>query len=104
MPTLDELKEIIKRLGQNTAGYHTMLENFIGGYGESNVRDALLSLGVDLASIQAELVVLKAEGENLVNNVTKAIDKDELITSYADRIDLAVPKLTLVRRSWNLGI
>lgn len=101
--TLNELKDRVKRTGQNVLGYWNQINDFIDGYGGANVRDALLSLGVNVAEIQADLANLDTEAKHLWQNIKDAQTKAALIP-FADRIDANIPKLTLVRRSWCLGI
>ena len=101
--TLDELKETVKRMGQNVLGYWNMIDAFKNKYGGANLRDALLSLGVDVTAIQADLANFDVEAKHLWQNIKDAQTKEELIP-FADRIDANIPKLILVRRSWCLGL
>lgn len=101
--TLDELKNTVKRTGQNVLGYWNQIDAFITKFGAANARDALLSLGVDVTAIQADLVNLDTEAKHLWQNIKNAQTKAELLP-FADRIDANVPKLVLVRRSWCLGL
>lgn len=101
--TLEELKNQVKRTGQNVLGYWNMINDFIDGYGGANVRDALLSLGINVAEIQDDLANLDTEAKHLWQNIKDAQTKAELIP-FADRIDANIPKLTLVRRSWCLRL
>jgi len=101
--TLDELKEKAKRTGQNVLNYWDMIEEFKDGYGAANVRDALLSLGIDAVAINNDLANLDTEAKHLWQNIKNAQTKEQLIP-FADRIDANIPKLILVRRSWCLGL
>jgi len=60
-------------------------------------------LGVNVAEIQSDLANLDTEAKHLWQNIKDAQTKAELIP-LADRIDANIPKLTLVRRSWCLGL
>lgn len=101
--TLDELKESVKRTGQNVLGYWNMLTNFKNKYGGANLANALASLGIDALAIQSDLNNFDTEAKYLWQNIKSAQTKAELIP-FADRIDLNIPKLVLVRRSWCLGL
>ena len=101
--TLDELKNEVKQTGQNILGYWNMIDSFVTKFGAANVRDALLSLGIDAVAIQADLANFDTEAKHLWQNIKNAQTKAELIP-FADRIDANVPKLVLVRRCWNLGL
>ena len=101
--TLEELKETVKRMGQNVLGYWNMIDAFKNKYGGANLRDALLSLGVDVTAVQTDLANFDVEARHLWQNIKDAQTKEELIP-FADRIDANIPKLILVRRSWCLGL
>lgn len=101
--TLEELKEAVKRTGQNVLGYWNMIDSFKTKYGSEIVRDALMSLGIDAIAINNDLANLDTEARNLWQNIKDAQTKAELIP-FADRIDANIPKLILVRRSWCLGL
>jgi hypothetical protein len=101
--TLEELKETVKRTGQNILGYWNMIDTFKNKFGAANVRDALLSLGIDAVAINNDLANFDTEAKHLWQNIQAAKTKEELIP-FADRIDANVPKLVLVRRSWGLGL
>lgn len=99
--TLEEIKENVKRIGQNVLGYWNMINGFKDKYGGINLKNAMLSLGVDVVDIQNDLASFDIEAKYLWQNIQNAQTKVELIP-FADRIDTNVPKLTLVRRSWCL--
>lgn len=101
--TLEELKERGKRAGQNVLGYRNTINQFISRYGANNVRTALTSIGIDIADIQNDVAKMEAEARNLNNFIENAQSKAELL-SFAESIDNNIPKLTLVRRSWCLGV
>ena len=101
--TLDELKQAVKRTGQNVLGYWNMIDEFKSKYGAVNVRDALLSLGIDAIAINNDLANFDTEAKHLWQNISAATTKAELIP-FADRIDANISKLVLVRRSWCLGL
>ncbi|UCE05510.1 MAG: hypothetical protein JSW07_18160 [bacterium] len=99
--TLDEIKATITRLGKSVLGYWNMLASFKLGYGELDMDKALKALGVNANDIVADISTFKTEAQYLSQNIGNVINKTELIP-YADRLDANVPKLRLVRRSWNL--
>ena len=102
-PTFDELRDDGKRAAQNVLGYWQMISEFINGYGAQNVQKALTSLGINLGSYQSDLALLQAEAQYLNNSISGAQSKADLIV-FADRLDLNVPKIVLVRRTWCLGL
>jgi len=101
--TLDELKENVKRTGQNVLGYRNMLQSFIASYGGKNIREALLSFNVNYDDILADITAMENEARNLGNNIQGCKGKADL-APFADSIDANIPKLVLVRRSWCLGL
>ena len=101
--TLEELKENVKRTGQNMIGYWNTITAFKNKYGGAKLKTALESMGVDVLAIQADLANLDTEARHVWQNIQAAQTKAELLP-FADRIDANVPKLILVRRSWSLEI
>ena len=101
--TLDELKQAVKRIGQNVLGYWNMLNDFKTKYGGANLVTALSSLGIDAVAINNDLANFDTEAKHLWQNINNAQTKEELIP-FADRIDANIPKLVLIRRSWCLGL
>ena len=101
--TLQELKDAVKRTGQNVLNYWDMLDTFKAKYGGANIANALSALGVDAAAINNDLANFDTEARHLWQNIKDAQTKEELIP-FADRIDANIPKLILVRRSWCLGL
>lgn len=101
--TLEELKQIGKRTGQNILGYRNMLQSFITKYGRASIKSALLSLRIDYLSILDDITKMEAEARNLNNNIEATADKQDLLL-FADSIDTNIPKLVLIRRSWCIGV
>jgi len=101
--TLEELKAAGKRAGQNVLGYRNTINQFITRYGAANVRDALLGMDIDVATIQSDVAAMETQARNL-NNYIDAVQSKAKLVPFAESIDTSIPKLILVRRSWCLGL
>lgn len=101
--TLEEIKQEVKRIGQNAIGYWNMMRTFVDLYGAQKTKTALQSLGMNVIEFQADLESIRTEAAHIRDTVINATTKADLLP-YADHVDANVPKLVLVRRSWCLGL
>lgn len=101
--TLDDLKDASQRCCQNIAGYQNMIDEFLNRVDRKVVEDALLVLGISLSDIEADMANMATECDYLTANVKNVKSKAELVP-IAEHINTNIPKLTLVRRSWCLGL
>lgn len=101
--TLDELKQSAKRLFQNALSYRVMLDGFLVKANRTLVENGLLALGVNLVEMEADITNMRAACDTVIPQIT-AVDNKKQLEDVATYIDGAVPKLTLIRRSWSLGV
>ncbi len=92
--TIPEKIDRAKRAGLNIQGYHQTISDFIQNYGEKNVEDALMTVGVSYVDIRTDIAAMKAEADKLT--VLKGDESTLELTSAS--IDANIPKLPLVRR------
>lgn len=103
-PLLDNFNAIKTQIEdhiQNANIYYNALVDFINKVGTANVREALLTWDVDAAALKSEIDTMKAEGSHVWSELPTCNDFPDLIP-LADRLDVNVPKLILLRRRWNL--
>ena len=102
-PSIDELKDILARAGQNVLGYRNEIDVFIEVYGATETEEALTACGFDCAGIMAEVSDMASEADRLKREVGK-VEEEAGFAAIADHIDSNIPKLPLVRRPWSLGV
>jgi len=101
--TFDELKTIFKRAGQNAMSYYNMLDNFLLVADMALVRNGLEAIGLDPIQLKSEFNAMRDVATYCIGSLPSINTKEELdvLGTY---IDENCPKLTLVRRSWCLGL
>jgi len=99
--TLEELKEQTTRNLIDAHGYWIMINNFLTKIDDQYLLDACQGAGIDAIQTKSELNDMKAHGIQARSDILAATTKTELAAAGQYLHD-NVPKLILVRRSWNL--
>ena len=101
--TFDELKDNSVRACQNIGGYFTQNKSFLDKVDLAMVSRGLTALGVDVNTLKNEMLAINGAKNYVKSALLSATTKADLII-IGQYIDVNIPKLTLVRRSWCLGV
>lgn len=101
--TFEELRDRTVRLGQNVGGYKVQIITFLDSVDQALVVSGLSALGVNASTLRDDLIDMNTVRNYVASNLPSATTKADLVT-LGQHIDANVPKLTLVRRSWCLGL
>lgn len=101
--TFKELKDRVVRACQNVQGYKIMIMDFLDSADQAMIVSGLGVLGVDLLTFKNELLAMNTVRDYVAGQLSLMDAKVDLVI-LGQYIDANVPKLTLVRRSWCLGM
>lgn len=101
--TFEELKNNSVRACQNIGSYFVQIKSFLDKVDLSMVSSGLTALGVDTNTLRNEMLAINDTRNYVRSALLSAMTKADLII-IGQYIDTNIPKLTLVRRSWCLGV
>jgi hypothetical protein len=101
--TLEELKNNSVRACQNIGGYFIQIQGFLDKVDLSMVSSGLTALGVDVNTLKNEMLAINDARNYVKAALSSAVTKADLVI-IGQYIDANIPKLTLVRRSWCIGV
>lgn len=101
--TFDELKANSVRACQNIGGYFVQIKNFLDKIDTTIVLSGLSALGIDTNTFKNEMLAINDARNYVRSALSSTMTKADLVI-IGQYIDTNIPKLTLVRRSWCLGV